>query len=1437
MALSFPTFRAILLSLWLLIAMTVQEARGQMQIHSFSPAAWVVGSKNRVVITGVNLPSDPRFLFTEKLEYNILSAANERIEVVIDVPSGMAPTEAGVWLAGDATVSAAHHVILDTLPYLSEDQHPVEGKLDNHSFDKAITVSFPAVIEGKSDASQSDFYRFYGLEGDSITFDVFAQRLGSNMDSVVRLYDSEKRLIATADDTELGPDSLVHLSIRKSGWHVIEVFDNRYLGGARYLMRAAPTSPIPSSHPLAANTAPLPGLLLTDPLGKPHWRVPSQDPYAFPAIVLQSPHQVFLESDPSLRQSAGSPPSPPFVIVGSLDSDSEQDHFWFQGKSGQTLRVTNTTRSLGSPAYLKVEVWKDGATKIAESPVNEQEEWSLDLAIPQDGSYQLRVNDLLLRGGAALKYAIELKPKNDFEVAWKVDPKSTDSRIAATQLGAVAVDLIVQRLGYDGPIEIRCAEPEGWTVLNPRIESKQATARCILQAPATWKAGDLQRLNLVAAPISQGDSSSSSHAVRTVSNLAWLRAKAPHMPYPPIWKQHRWVVTAASTAEDPIEVRWGQVIRRSRDVEAMEWKIPTTELNIKLPAGAEFPAMELEGGWSVRGSVEKELLLITLKRASKESITYPESFAVPFYYELEGKGHLGKMHLPVDWFDAPERVEPFPSKIAIHRNRDHQRLAVTGWDRMGNARDWSEYVEWNCSEPKIGEVRGGVFYPKESGVGTLTGKIGKHSFSVPVQVDSSESVSSIEFENEVLVALSKQGCNSGACHGAPSGKGGFRLSLRAFDKELDALTLVREHAGRRVNTLEPDESLLIKKGMMKVSHGGGMQLRKEDSAYRVLRDWIAGGAKLDPPEISRCVKLTVYPNDGRTRSIKSGEQQLVVMAEFSNGKTRDVTELVSYESSSSTVASVSKHGLVTPKAQGETIILVRFLEHIESIPFVYFDSKPDFQWVQQPEQNWIDRLVDNKLKQFQINASSVCDDSTFLRRTSLDVLGRLPTGEETKAFLASTDANKRAHWIDRLLERPEHASFWALRWGDLLRVTAKGVTDEGAYKFHRWIEDSIASNKPYDQFARELLLSKGSTFLHPEANFFRTAKDAQESVETVSQLFLGARLQCAKCHNHPFERWTQDNYYGLSAFFNRVQRKSTTRPNEMWIWTSDHGEVLQPRTGQVMSPWVPGDLAPQGQSDDRRRAFVEWLVNPSNPFFARVEANRVWSHLFSRGIVDPIDDFRDSNPPTNKPLLDELAKFFIESGYDRRALLKIILNSRTYQADFATNASNATDSLYFSHQEPRLLGAEPLLDAVNQLLGTQQRFGGLPEGTKATELPAPDLAKLDFLRVFGQPERATVCACERSDESNLGMAIELFNGTFLYEKLRDPNNRFRSMLRSGSSVEAIIRELYLVGFCREPSDEELQKCMKHCESKESLEAGLEDLCWVLLNTDEFLFQH
>ncbi len=751
------------------------------------------------------------------------------------------------------------------------------------------------------------------------------------------------------------------------------------------------------------------------------------------------------------------------------------------------------------------------------------------------------------------------------------------------------------------------------------------------------------------------------------------------------------------------------------------------------------------------------------------------------------------------------RLEIFPSQIHLADRRAESQLVVTAFDAAGNAVDVTSECDFKIDDASIGSIRKGLVQPLRDGHTALSVQLGDLTAFAEVTVEGHDRRRPVAFESEVLVALSKQGCNSGACHGSPSGKGGFRLSLRAFDAQLDSLTITQEELGRRINRLEPERSLLLEKPLMLVAHAGGQQLRKSDVAYDVLREWIAGGAPLDRPSSPRIVKVEVFPKERRVLPAPHRRQQLAVHAHYSDGTSRDVTRLASYSSSNESVATVDANGLVQASQRGEAAILVRVLEHIETLPLMFVEQVPGFHWPDPRENNEIDRLVDAKLQQMQFVPADICSDAEFIRRTSLDITGLLPDAAKSRRFLASTDIDKRSRWIDSLLERPEYAKFWALKWGDWLRLTNKRIGDDAIYKYHRWIEESLRTNKPYDQFVSELISASGSTLSNPPANFYRTAGDMHECVESFSQLFLGARLQCAKCHNHPFERWTQDNYYGLAAFFDRVQRKKTSRPGEAFVWYSDTGDVKQPRTGQVMQPWLPqvGSLT-LADGVDRRESLVQWLVKPDNPYLGRIEVNRIWGELFIRGIVDPVDDFRESNPPTNVELLDYLTKEFVEHGYDRKHILRLILNSRTYQSSYRTTPLNEGDGLYFSHQEPRLLGAEQLLDAINHVTGVYDAFGGLPEGTRATQLPAPDIAKIDFLKVFGQPERSTVCACERSSESNLGMAIEFFNGSFIHQKLRNEKNRFRVAIAAGKSDDEIVRELYLLALCREPSEGELQ---------------------------------
>lgn len=784
----------------------------------------------------------------------------------------------------------------------------------------------------------------------------------------------------------------------------------------------------------------------------------------------------------------------------------------------------------------------------------------------------------------------------------------------------------------------------------------------------------------------------------------------------------------------------------------------------------------------------------------------------------------------------PQRIEVFPPQVHIAGRRGYATLVVTGQYADGSVQDLTRAAQFVVADPAVARTQGYVVYPLEDGRTEVEVVVGGQRARVAVEVSRQAEADGVSFHFGVLPALTKQGCNSGACHGAPSGKGGFRLSLQAYDPALDRETLVREVYNRRTNVLQPPQSLLLRKPLGEVAHGGGKRLSTSDPAYRVLHDWIAEGLQLDADDAPRCVRLEVYPPQ-RTLLRPAHTQQLCVRAHFSDGSVRDVTNIATYSSSDDAVATVQPQGLVVGHERGEAAILVRYLEHVETAQMTFLADVPGFVWNDPPEHNWIDTHVFRKLRQMRILPSELCSDEEFVRRVYLDVLGILPTIEETQAFLEDRHPEKRARLIDELLERPEYAEFWAVRWGDLLRVNAKKMSASGVPKFHRWLVQALRDNMPYDEFVAELLMAQGSTLANPPANYYRAAADVNDCTETTAQVFLGVRIQCAKCHNHPFERWTQDNYYGIAAFFHRVQRKNSAAPDEMIVWVARSGEVTQPRTGQQMRPWLPltGTVDLPGEAD-RREAFVQWLRHPDNPLFARVAVNRLWGHLFGRGIVEPVDDFRASNPPSHGELLEALARDFVEHGFDQKRTLRLILNSRTYQLSSRKNPFNEDDERYFSHATTRMLSAEQLLDAICRVTGVPEKFPGLPAGTRATQLPSPDVNHA-FLKVFGQPAREMACQCERSSESNLSQALQMINGPLVHAKLRDSSNRFRRALAAGRSHESIVRELYLAGLCRQPSEPELAAALEHIAASPSAEEALEDVCWALLNAKEFLFQH
>jgi hypothetical protein len=786
--------------------------------------------------------------------------------------------------------------------------------------------------------------------------------------------------------------------------------------------------------------------------------------------------------------------------------------------------------------------------------------------------------------------------------------------------------------------------------------------------------------------------------------------------------------------------------------------------------------------------------------------------------------------------DGLASISVYPQQVTLHGSRGRQQLVVTGLDAAGQPRDLTSVAAITSSNNGVAAIDGSVVTAVADGTSALLIQAGPHSAAIPVTVQKAGEPAPVSFQNETIAALTKAGCNMGACHGSPSGKGGFRLSLRGYDAPFDLVTLRSEFHGRRVNAINPDESLILRKPLMELAHGGGRRLKKSDGSYHVLRNWIAEGLRPDPDNTPTLTSISVFP-EARVFQQEGRRQQLVVMGTFSDGSLRDVTPLVVFSSSNENVGRVSEHGTVDKMSRGETVILARYLDKMATSAITFLEPVPGFVWSNPPEHNFIDSAVNAKLIQLQILPSDLCTDEEFVRRAYLDATGRLPTVEEARAFLSTSDPDKRNSLIDMLVDSDDFASYQSLLLGDVLRANTKRLTSVGVHKFRLWLYEAIRNDMPYDQLTRELLTASGSAFTNPAAAYWRASRDPEDATETTAQLFMGIRMQCAKCHNHPFERWTQDNYYGVGAAFARIGRKPGLTADDEVVFSAKGGEVVQPRTGKAMPIHLllTGEVqVPQDQ--DRREVFAAWLTEPTNPFFARAGVNRIWGQLMGRGIVEPVDDFRDSNPPSNGPLLDQLADEFARNGFSRKWAVKTIMKSRTYQLSAQKNALNANDELYNSHAATRMLGAEQLLDAICAVTGVPEQFPGMPLGARATELPEPPTEHY-FLKVFGQPQREMACQCERGTESNLSQALQMINGPVVHNKLRDDAGRIARLIAAGKTDDEIVEELYLAALSRPPQPDEVEASRQHIAASSDRRLALEDIGWAILNGKEFLFQH
>jgi hypothetical protein len=774
-----------------------------------------------------------------------------------------------------------------------------------------------------------------------------------------------------------------------------------------------------------------------------------------------------------------------------------------------------------------------------------------------------------------------------------------------------------------------------------------------------------------------------------------------------------------------------------------------------------------------------------------------------------------------------------PTAVLLDRPEASQQILVTEVDG-DRRRDVTREATLEIASTAMARISSdGLIHPLSEGTTQLTVKFGDKSLVVPITVSGLRNPAPVSFINEVQPILTKGRCNSGGCHGKAEGQNGFKLSLFGFDAEADHDALLKEAKGRRVALNDPSRSLLLLKGTATVPHGGGRKIEPGSPAEHRLRRWIENGAPFSIPNERHVVAIEVEP--AQVVIAANGSQQLRVTAIDDAGTRRCATVEADYISNATHIADVNARGLLQASdVPGEAAILVRYLGHVAVCRVVL--PRPGSTFARPPESNFIDKHVWDKLTRLGIPPSDVIDDATFLRRAFLDVIGTLPTAAEARAFLADTSADKRAKLVDALLQRPEYAEYWAMKWSDLLKADKLKITPQGTVGLTRWLRRQFASNRPYDEMVREILTIQGPVQSESPAAFFKSLDTPEVTSRSVSQLFLGVRIECAQCHHHPSERWSQDDYAGLAGFFSGITVKKLPDKTDA-IVAKAGTDQKHPRTGELVPARALGaPPADFSNVTDRRVVLANWMTAPDNPFFARAIANRLWSHYFGRGLVDPIDDIRATNPATNEPLLDALVAHLKEVKFDLKAFTKTLLLSRAYQLGPAIDA-NREDRQHFSHARPKALEAEVLLDAICQITGVPEKFNGWPEGVRSIQVWDNRMPSY-FFRIFGRPVRATVCECERSNEPSISQALHLLNSPEVHAKLAHRHGFARKLAATSKSNDEIVDEIYLGALSRFPTaDEKALMATAFEAAGTNRHQAVEDILWAVLNTKEFLYNH
>jgi Protein of unknown function (DUF1553)/Protein of unknown function (DUF1549)/Bacterial Ig-like domain (group 2) len=796
------------------------------------------------------------------------------------------------------------------------------------------------------------------------------------------------------------------------------------------------------------------------------------------------------------------------------------------------------------------------------------------------------------------------------------------------------------------------------------------------------------------------------------------------------------------------------------------------------------------------------------------------------------------------------QLQILPASITLNGPRTSQRVIVEGEFADGHWEDLSSQAKLSCSNTQVAILDSqNALKPKRDGQASLEADFLGRRATAQVEVKNAAAPVVWSFRNQVLPVMTKVGCNSGACHGAAAGKNGFKLTLRGYDPDTDYYTLTRQALGRRTEILEPAKSLILLKPTMAVAHGGGQRFQAGSPEYQVISGWIAAGMPGPKPSDPRIESLEVLPRHASLRP--AAQQQILVRARFSDGHVEDVTRWAKYASGDESVANVDQNGLVTMRGKGEAPVTVWYLNHVAySTLTVPFPNKLDQAiFRDSPHHNYIDDLVLSKLQQLRIPASRPASDAEFLRRAFLDAAGILPTAAEAEQFLQDSSPDKRTRVIEGLLARSEFIDYWAYKWSDLLLVSSNKLSPPSMWSFYRWIRQSVANNKPWDQFVREIITASGTDTEEPAVNYFVIHRDPTDLAENAAQAFLSMSMKCAHCHNHPLEKWTQLDYYAMANLFSRVRVKdggNGGNPRSFAVVSTSMGELYHPRLGRALPPRPPDGAALSFSSpEDRRVYFAEWLTSPKNVYFSRSVVNRVWKNFMGRGLVEPADDLRDTNPPSNEELLNALTDDFVKHGFDVRYLIRTIMESATYQTASETNALNASDDKYYSHYIIRRLPAEVLLDTLSEVTHDPEKFDGYPLGTRALQLPD---TKVDsyFLSVFGRPPRVQTSESERQTDPSVTQVLHLINGETLNRKLHAPSGTVDMLLKLGLPEDRAVEYFFLSAFSRYPSGDERRVMLANLQKAQARQQAawgpvearrhvLEDVLWAMVTSKEFLF--